>query len=153
MICHSTSNFPLFLSSYFLSEVIEYNTIIIESAIDLTPESTLQQAPITQHFNIIATNDGENHELTKNYNENDQMESITITKVQIEPTSVSSRCTTASVTPAIEMATRPEEIVSYQRFGRIDKKTITYPFKCHLCGFSCRFKESLLSHFVQVHPF
>lgn len=149
MTWHSTSNFPLFLLSYFLLEVIEYNTIIIESAIDVTPESTLQQGQITQHFNIITTDDGENHKLTKIDNENDQMESVTITKVQIEPTTV----TTASATSAMEMATRPKEIVSYQRFGRIDKKTVTYPFKCHLCGFSCRFKESLLSHFKQVHPY
>lgn len=148
MTRHSTSIFPLFLLSQFLSDVIEYNTIIIESAIDVAPESTLQQGPITQHFNIITADDGENDKLSKNHNENDQMESVTITKVQIEPTTVAA----ASATSVMATATRPKEIISYQRFGRIDKKTVTYPFKCHLCGFSCRFKESLISHLKQ-HPY
>lgn len=45
-----------------------------------------------------------------------------------------------------------KEVVSYQRFGRIDAKIVLNPFKCHLCGFSCRFKESLLKHFKEAHP-
>lgn len=72
--------------------------------------------------------------------------SVTIRKVHIEPASIVAAAAEAT-------ATQPNEVVSYQRFGRVDKKTITYPFKCHLCGFSCRFKESLLSHFKQVHPY
>lgn len=126
----------------FLSEIIEYNTIIIESAIDVTPENNIQQGPMTQHFNIITTATEENHKLVKNDTiDHDPVEAVTITKVQIEPK------TAVGVT-----AIQPKEIVSYQRFGRVDKKTTSNPFKCHLCGFSCRFKESLLSHFKQVHP-
>lgn len=82
--------------------------------------------------------------------------SVTIRKVKIEPsfatTTASAAATVASIKTTATTA-RPNEVVSYQRFGRVDKKTITYPFKCHLCGFSCRFKESLLSHFKQVHPY
>lgn len=45
------------------------------------------------------------------------------------------------------------EIVSYQRFGRANAKILANPsFKCHLCGFSCRFKETLLQHFDKAHP-
>lgn len=44
------------------------------------------------------------------------------------------------------------EFVSYQRFGRVNKEQSTFPFKCHLCGFSCRYKQSLLDHFQQNHP-
>lgn len=51
-----------------------------------------------------------------------------------------------------ELPKHSKEVVSYQRFGRIDKKNHTNPYKCHLCGFSCRFKESLLKHFDQIHP-
>lgn len=111
------------------------------------PENKLQQGPTTQHFNIITTSD-ENHKLLKNKNVDDHVEAVTITKVDIEPTVVPTTVSTMAVT-----ATRPKEVVSYQRFGRIDKKTASYPFKCHLCGFSCQFKESLLSHFKQVHPY
>lgn len=41
------------------------------------------------------------------------------------------------------------EIVSYQRFGRIQNNP---SFKCHLCGFSCGVLESLLKHFNKIHP-
>lgn len=46
-----------------------------------------------------------------------------------------------------------KDIVSYQRFGRLNTKILANPsFKCHLCGFSCCFKESLLNHFNMAHP-
>lgn len=80
--------------------------------------------------------------------------SVTLTKVQIEPNYTGTAVAIAAAAAAKPTIVRPpNEVVSYQRFGRVDKKTITYPFKCHLCGFSCRFKESLLSHFKQVHPY
>lgn len=130
----------------FLPEIIEYNTIIIESAVEVTPENKLEEGPITQHYNIITTTSDENHKLNKIDDDGDNHEgAVTITKVNIEPTSIATTVTQATMA-------RPKEVVSYQRFGRIDKKTTSYPFKCHLCGFSCRFKESLLSHFKQVHP-
>lgn len=103
------------------------------------PSDKHQHGPITQHFDII-TSTTENDKC--NAIDATTKADVTITKVQIEPTIIS--------TTAIA---RPKEVVSYQRFGRIDKKCISYPFKCHLCGFSCRFKESLLSHFKQVHPY
>lgn len=112
------------------------------------PENKHQQGSTTQHFNILTTSD-ENHKLIKNQCVNDHVEAVTITKVNIEPTVVP----TADATTTMVAVTRPKEVVSYQRFGRIDKKTASYPFKCHLCGFSCQFKESLLSHFKQVHPY
>lgn len=135
--------FFIFSLSYFLSEIFQYKTIIIESAIDVPPNK--QQQTITEHFDIITTSD-ENEKITtttmtKNDDDNINDE-VTITEVQIVPTTITSGA-----------VTRPKEVVSYQRFGRIDKKTIIYPFKCHLCGFSCRFKESLLTHFKQVHPY
>lgn len=104
------------------------------------PPDKLQQGPITQHFDII-TKPTENDKI--NAIDSTTKADVTITKVLIEPTTISTTPITA----------RPKEVVSYQRFGRIDKKCISYPFKCHLCGFSCRFKESLLSHFKQVHPY
>lgn len=45
-----------------------------------------------------------------------------------------------------------KEVVSYQRYGRFDTKLVQNPFRCHLCGFSCRFKENLLKHFHVAHP-
>lgn len=46
-----------------------------------------------------------------------------------------------------------KDIVSYQRFGRLNTKILANPsFKCHLCGFSCCYKESLLKHFNIAHP-
>lgn len=46
-----------------------------------------------------------------------------------------------------------DEIVSYQRFGRHDSNILANPlFKCHLCGFSCSYKETLLQHFTERHP-
>lgn len=42
-----------------------------------------------------------------------------------------------------------KDVVSYQRFGRIQNNP---SFKCHLCGFSCGMKESLLKHFNKAHP-
>lgn len=46
-----------------------------------------------------------------------------------------------------------KEIISYQRFGKIDKKVFTnLNFKCHLCGFSCAIRETLLKHFDEDHP-
>ncbi len=42
-----------------------------------------------------------------------------------------------------------KDVVSYQRFGRIQNNP---SFKCHLCGFSCGIKESLLNHFIKTHP-
>lgn len=108
----------------------------------MTPPIELQQG---QHFEIITTTSDETENEIKNHNDR-----AIITKVQIEPTTVSTAMTTATTTACLA---QPREIVSYQRFGRIDKKTTSYPFKCHLCGFSCRFKESLLFHFKQVHPY
>lgn len=54
-----------------------------------------------------------------------------------------------SESEAIEETT-PREVVSYQRFGR-DSKCIPKLFRCHLCGFSCRYKTTLLKHF-NTHP-
>lgn len=122
------------------AEILEYSAIIIESALD-TPADKMQQEPIIQHFDIGTAPDQRNHK--PNRIDDTHLTGVTITKVQIEPRTIS---TISNAT------TRPKEVVSYQRFGRVDKKTISYPFKCHLCGFSCRFKESLLSHFEQVHP-
>lgn len=46
-----------------------------------------------------------------------------------------------------------KEIISYQRFGKIDKKVFTnLNFKCHLCGFGCAIRETLLKHFDEEHP-
>jgi len=46
-----------------------------------------------------------------------------------------------------------KEIISYQRYGRISRKILANPsYKCHLCGFCCCYKESLLQHFVERHP-
>lgn len=46
-----------------------------------------------------------------------------------------------------------KEIISYQRFGKIDKKKFCgLNFKCHLCGFSCAIRETLLKHFDEEHP-
>lgn len=46
-----------------------------------------------------------------------------------------------------------KDIVSYQRFGRLNTKILAHPsFKCHLCGFSCCYKETLLNHFNISHP-
>lgn len=45
------------------------------------------------------------------------------------------------------------EIVSYQRFGRMDRRiTNTQLFKCHLCGFCTNVKDLLLKHFGEKHP-
>lgn len=44
------------------------------------------------------------------------------------------------------------DIVSYQRFGKLDKKFAIQAFKCHLCGFGCTYKETLLDHFADKHP-
>lgn len=135
--------YSFFSLSYFLSEIIEYKTIIIESAAEIPRKK--QQHPsrrITKHFNIITTNDNAINSEKNNKNDNiDDDETIEITNVQIEP-----------IVPTPTTVIQAKEVVSYQRFGRVDKKTVAYPFKCHLCGFSCRFKESLLSHFDQVHP-
>lgn len=47
-----------------------------------------------------------------------------------------------------------KEIVSYQRFGRSNRRNnqLQSLFKCHLCGFSCSFKNTLLEHFDKIHP-
>lgn len=135
--------------SHLLSEIIEYNTIIIESAIELTTENKLQQSTdqsdTAQQYDIITTTEDsekcEEEEEVVIDKKSDHGKAI-VTKVQIEPT-----------TKTQVARHQPKEIVSYQRFGRIDKKTTSYPYKCHLCGFSCRFKESLLSHFKEVHPY
>lgn len=55
-----------------------------------------------------------------------------------------------NVRPIIESDTRIiKDVVSYQRFGRIQNNP---SYKCHLCGFSCGIKESLLNHFNKTHP-
>lgn len=54
--------------------------------------------------------------------------------------------------PALQSLPR-KDIVSYQRFGRLNTKILANPsFKCHLCGFNCCYKESLLKHFNLAHP-
>lgn len=143
---NSTISFLLlFVVTILFPEIIQFDTIIIESTIDV-PSNKLEQEAITDHFDLITTADNNDHEheheLDKTNKNDDHDDILTITQVRIEPTMISTVA-----------ATQPKEVVSYQRFGRIDKKCITYPFKCHLCGFSCRFKESLLSHFKQVHPY
>lgn len=46
-----------------------------------------------------------------------------------------------------------KEIISYQRFGKIDRTVYSnLNFKCHLCGFSCAMRETLLKHFDEEHP-
>lgn len=53
----------------------------------------------------------------------------------------------------LDVNTSPKEIISYQRFGKIDKKNFSnLNFKCHLCGFSCAVRETLLKHFDEEHP-
>lgn len=45
------------------------------------------------------------------------------------------------------------EVVSYQRYGRRNSKQLLQnKFKCHLCGFGCGIKETLLTHFKREHP-
>lgn len=129
---HFSFLFPRIVS---IAEVIEFSTIIIESDIEVQKE----QSHHTQHYNIIATAEEDKGDTE-----------LTITNVEIEPMP-----STPSPTSYTEIVSSPmpSEIVSYQRFGRIDKKSTSYPFRCHLCGFSCRFKESLLSHFKKEHPY
>lgn len=157
---------------FFIAEIIEYSTIIIESALD-TDTDKLQPGSIVQHYEIETTPSHNNHTSNEDndhdHDHDDDEATVTITKVHIEPSTMCSKsvsnhitttpttitATTTTIASATRttMAQRPKEVVSYQRFGRVDKKSITYPFKCHLCGFSCRFKESLLSHFKEVHPY
>lgn len=145
-----SSSIPFFFSlSCFLAEIIEYKTIIIESAVEIPRKKPQPSGLITKHFNIITTGDNAQNLGNNSIVGRDVVcggggggvgvggGTMTIANVQIEPTTT---------------VIRPKEVVSYQRFGRIDKKTVTYPFKCHLCGFSCQFKDSLLTHFKQVHP-
>lgn len=44
--------------------------------------------------------------------------------------------------------------ISYQRFGRFNTNlpAEVHNFKCHLCAFSCAWKEILLQHFQEKHP-
>lgn len=44
--------------------------------------------------------------------------------------------------------------ISYQRFGRFNTNlpAEVHNFKCHLCAFSCAWKEVLLQHFQDKHP-
>lgn len=44
--------------------------------------------------------------------------------------------------------------ISYQRFGRFNANlpAEVHNFKCHLCSFSCTWKEVLLQHFQDKHP-
>ncbi|XP_018792616.1 PREDICTED: uncharacterized protein LOC108971184 [Bactrocera latifrons] len=60
-----------------------------------------------------------------------------------------------NLTEAIgESAPAPKrEVVSYQRYGRQNSKQLLQnKFKCHLCGFGCGIKETLLAHFRREHP-
>lgn len=149
---------------FFFAEIIEYSTIIIESALD-TDTDKMHPGSIIQHYEIETTPSHNNHtsnEDNDNDHDHEHEATMTITKVHFEPTTMCSKSvnnhiittTTTTTSPTrTTMAHSSKEVVSYQRFGRVDKKSITYPFKCHLCGFSCRFKESLLSHFKKVHPY
>lgn len=150
----------LFHYPYFLAEIIQYKTLIIESAVEV-PRKPSKTGHITQHFDIITTPDEEQSDQKDKVDDadadadadEDDDATITITNVQIQPTNqINVQIKRPSVNSVLA-GSRPKEVVSYQRFGRVDKKTLTYPFKCHLCGFSCRFKDSLLSHFKQVHPY
>lgn len=142
---------------FFIPEIIEYSTLVVEAAFD-TPSHKRQHHIITEHFDIVTEPTAKKDQITTmtvnhhaaietiETNETAEVEiipAVTIKRVQIEPDYTG--CA-ATIRPSTE-------VVSYQRFGRVDKKTITYPYKCHLCGFSCRFKESLLSHFKEVHPY
>ncbi|XP_065366951.1 uncharacterized protein LOC135959804 [Calliphora vicina] len=44
--------------------------------------------------------------------------------------------------------------ICYQRFGRFNTNlpAEVHNFKCHLCAFSCAWKEILLQHFQDKHP-
>lgn len=95
----------------------------------------------TQHYQIVTSS----MEHVKAANETLREQFGEIAEVQIEP--ILKQLPSTAVTKPHQ-----KEVVSYQRFGRIDKKINTKPFKCHLCGFSCRFKESLLLHFRDIHP-
>lgn len=59
----------------------------------------------------------------------------------------------SSPSPPPPLCEIQNEIVSYQRFGRLSKIPLTNPkFRCHLCGFSCLYKDTLLTHFREKHP-
>lgn len=156
---------------FFFPEIIEYSTLLVEAAFDTADDKQhrekdddqQQEHTITEHFNIVTTesaiqsdemttvmvdpdHDGSNEiietiETIETDTEIEIIPTVTIRKVQIEPDYSG------------ETDLQQDEVVSYQRYGRVDKKIITKPFKCHLCGFSCLFKDSLLSHFKQVHPY
>lgn len=52
-----------------------------------------------------------------------------------------------------ESQSQVKEIISYQRFGKIDKTVFSnVKFKCHLCGFGCVIRDTLLKHFDESHP-
>ncbi|XP_038117918.1 longitudinals lacking protein, isoforms H/M/V isoform X3 [Culex quinquefasciatus] len=52
-----------------------------------------------------------------------------------------------------ESQSQVEEIISYQRYGKIDKTVFSkQKFKCHLCGFGCLHRDTLLKHFDESHP-
>lgn len=65
-------------------------------------------------------------------------------------------CCAPVVTPTTVLQTpqaEKREVVSYQRYGRQNSKQLLQnKFKCHLCGFGCGIKETLLTHFKQEHP-
>lgn len=53
----------------------------------------------------------------------------------------------------LEPQSQVKEVVSYQRYGKVDKTVFSkQKFKCHLCGFGCVLRDSLLKHFDESHP-
>lgn len=55
--------------------------------------------------------------------------------------------------PSPPVSQPKSEVVTYRRYGRADRGHAKQPlFKCHMCGFSCIYKQSLLDHFKEEHP-
>lgn len=53
----------------------------------------------------------------------------------------------------LEPQPQVKEIVSYQRYGKVDQTAFSkQKFKCHLCGFGCVLRDTLLKHFDESHP-
>ncbi|KAL9918674.1 uncharacterized protein ACN427_000892 [Glossina fuscipes fuscipes] len=77
--------------------------------------------------------------------------------VETSSTNSSSLLTLSSAnsltTHLVDLPSNVKEI-SYQRFGRLNRNLSAevHNFKCHLCPFSCSFKEMLLEHFQRKHP-
>lgn len=147
--CYPSFVFSLFpIIVLFLSGIIEYMPLIIEANGSLNGDLCRQDEgeDDEQCHDIEHPDNVENANLLEL---NDRMSSTFMRKplvilhdVQIEPITIAQLPSSVTST----------EMVSYQRFGRANKQQLTNPFKCHLCGFSCRYIESLREHFRANHP-